>query len=148
MWEWAQENQTLLWWLGIGSAITFVGSLLAVPWLAAKIPADYFNRHRRPPSKLAVQHPALRLTLAILRNLLGVLILLAGIAMLFLPGQGLLTILFGLMLINFPGKYRLEQWAIRQPAIFKAINWMRAKARREPLERPDRQGGKLQITND
>ena len=136
MLDWLRENETLLWWLGIGSVVTFVGSLLLVPWLAARIPADYFMPRNRPASRLRQQHPALRLVLAILRNVLGILILLAGVAMLVLPGQGLLTIIIGLMLIDFPGKYRLEQWAIRQGPVHKSINWLRAKARREPLQLP------------
>ena len=56
--------------------------------------------------------------------------------MLVVPGQGLLTILIGVMLTDFPGKYALERRLISQPSIFNAINWIRDKAGKEPLKRP------------
>ena len=136
MLQWLRDNEALLWWLGIGSVVMFVGSLLLLPWLVAKIPADYFMPSKRPVHPLVQRHPVIRLLLAVLRNLLGVVILLAGVAMLILPGQGILAILLGLMLIDFPGKYRLEQWAIRKPSVHKPINWLRTKAKREPLQIP------------
>ena len=62
--------------------------------------------------------------------------MLAGIAMLALPGQGILTILVGITLLNFPGKRRLELRIVRQRRVLRAINWMRAKAKRPPLVLP------------
>jgi hypothetical protein len=73
----------------------------------------------------------------LLKNLLGVALVLAGVAMLVLPGQGVLTILLGLMFMNFPGKRRLEQRIVQQPTVFQAMNWMRARAHQPPLERLD-----------
>jgi hypothetical protein len=64
------------------------------------------------------------------------LIVFVGVAMLLLPGQGILTILIGLMLIDFPGKRRLERRLVQQPSVWRAINWMRAKAHQPPLEMP------------
>ena len=58
--------------------------------------------------------------------------------MLALPGQGLLTIFMGLMLMNFPGKRSLELRIIRIPSILKSVNWMRAKADHPPLNLPPR----------
>jgi hypothetical protein len=45
--------------------------------------------------------------------------------------------LIGLMLLEFPGKRRMELWLIRRKAISSAIHWIRAKAGRPPLEIPD-----------
>jgi hypothetical protein len=56
--------------------------------------------------------------------------------MLLLPGQGILTILIGLMLLDFPGKRRLERRLVQQPSVWRAINWMRAKAHQPALELP------------
>ena len=67
------------------------------------------------------------------RNALGAVLLAAGIAMLVLPGQGLLTILLGLMLVDFPGKRRAERALVARPNVFEALNWLRAKAGRPPL---------------
>ena len=55
--------------------------------------------------------------------------------MLVLPGQGLLTIVTGLLLINYPGKYKLEQKLVAVPAVFKALNWIRFKANKPLLKK-------------
>ena len=59
-----------------------------------------------------------------------------GLRCWYLPGQGLLTLLIGLMLTDFPGKYRLEKRLIAQPGVLKAVNWLRARAGHPPLEPP------------
>ncbi|RMD70537.1 MAG: hypothetical protein D6819_04025 [Gammaproteobacteria bacterium] len=121
----------VLGWLGLLSAVMFIATLFAVPWFLARLPPDYFihrERYRKDP-----RHPALRLFLRIAKNLLGFILLLAGIAMLVLPGQGLLTIAVGLMLIDFPGKERLEARMLHHPKVIQAINWVRARAHQPPL---------------
>ena len=135
-----KEHDTLLWWLGIGSVVLFVATLFAVPWMVTKIPPDYFVRKKRPQSELKQRHPALRVVIAVAKNLLGVIILLAGIAMIVLPGQGLITIVVGLMLIDFPGKFRFERWIVRKRSVQKAVNWLRKKAKAPPLEVPPKNG--------
>jgi len=57
----------------------------------------------------------------------------AGIIMLVLPGQGIFTILIGIMLLNFPGKYRLERWIVARRPVLRSINWLRRRAGRAPL---------------
>jgi hypothetical protein len=57
----------------------------------------------------------------------------AGIAMLVLPGQGLLTILIGFLMLDFPGKYRVEKWLVSRRRLLGAINWLRRRAGRVPL---------------
>lgn len=126
-------NEQALFWLIIASLITFVLTLVAVPLLAARIPANYFcykSRHRTPWDE---QHPLMRWTLLIAKNILGFIFLAVGTAMLFLPGQGLLTIFIGVMLLNFPGKYRFERWLVSRRPILHSINWLRHKAHRPPL---------------
>ena len=135
--DWLQRNEALFWWMGIASVVMFVGSLLLMPWVLARLPADYFVRHKRPRSAIARQHPAVRIAVLVVRNVLGAVLLFAGIAMLVLPGQGILTILASLMLMTFPGKYRLERWAVRQQGLLRSINWLREKANRDPMEMPD-----------
>jgi hypothetical protein len=49
------------------------------------------------------------------------------------PGQGLLTILIGVMLLDFPGKRRLERWLLRRRGVLAAINKVRARYGRPPL---------------
>lgn len=70
------------------------------------------------------------------KNALGALLLVLGAAMLVLPGQGLLTILVGLLLIDFPGKYRLERRLLGGPRVLRAINALRERWKKPPLEIP------------
>ena len=53
--------------------------------------------------------------------------------MLVLPGQGILTILVGFTLLDFPGKFRLQRWIVTRRGVLESINWVRKKAGREPL---------------
>jgi hypothetical protein len=134
--DWIPFSKTALWWMGLLSVGTFLGTLIALPFLVARIPADYFMRHRHGHAARRRQHPVLRVIGLVCKNLLGLIFVLAGIAMLVLPGQGILTILIGLSLMNFPGKHALERRMVQQPAILQAINWMRNKAGQPPLNVP------------
>ena len=78
-------------------------------------------------------HPVLRIVGLVLKNLLGVLLLFAGFLMLFLPGQGILTMLIGVSLTDFPGKRTLERKLVGQPAVLRTINKLREKFNRPPL---------------
>jgi hypothetical protein len=111
----------------------FLASFFIMPAIIVRIRADYFAHDRRPPSPWARQHPVIRLTLHVAKNILGSILLIAGIAMLALPGQGLLTIIIGFFLIDFPGKYRFERWLVSKPAIHRPLNWLRRRRGREPL---------------
>jgi len=66
----------------------------------------------------------------------GVLVLL-GVIMLVTPGQGLLTLLIGLLLLNFPGKYRLERWLVLRPGVLRGLNWLRRRHGEPPFEAPE-----------
>lgn len=124
-------------WLAAVSALTFAGSLLVIPLVAARIPADYFCAHRRGPTLWRRRHPGLRLMVLILKNVLWLVLFLAGMLMLFLPGQGLLTIFLGIMLMDFPGKYRLEKYIISRGPVLRGINWLRQRSGVPPLEVED-----------
>jgi hypothetical protein len=134
--SWVHEYESLLGWLAGMSLLMFVVSLVAFPLVIVFLPQDYFVRHRRDPARQTRRHPAVWLTLSILKNVFGAVLVLAGIAMLVLPGQGLLAILVGVMLTNFPGKYALERRIISRPAVSKAVNRIREMAGRPPLEIP------------
>jgi len=137
--EWLQEHETFLGWMVAVSIATLVLSILTTPFIVIRMREDYFLGGRRiPEGSFKGQHPVLRLTVLVLKNLLGLLLLLAGITMLALPGQGLITVLMGLLLMNFPGKRSFELRIISIPSILKSINWIRAKARHPPLKLPPR----------
>ena len=123
--------------LGLVSVVTFVLSLLLVPLIIVRIPEDYFVEGRPETPFFARLHPLLRLCLKFLKNVLGLIFLVMGILMLVLPGQGLLTILFGIALLDFPGKRELQKRLITYPKVFNSINWIRKKANRPPLKSID-----------
>jgi len=133
MTDWIQSNETVVWWLAAASLVTFVGTLIVVPWLVVRIPPDYFVPSKRNPTPWADRQPVIRALLLIGKNLLGYVFVLVGIAMLVLPGQGILTIVVGVMLLNFPGKYRLERLVVRFRPVLRSINWLRRRAKRRPL---------------
>jgi hypothetical protein len=126
-------DHEILFWVTAVSLIMFFGTLLLIPFLAQRIPTDYFSDQRHRPLKNRL-HPALHLVIVILKNTLGLLFIIIGIPMLILPGQGLLTLTIGLLLLDFPGKYRLERWLIRQDAVYRTINWLRVHGKQPPLQ--------------
>ena len=107
-------------WFGSISLFVFLFSLLSIKWLVALIPEDYFVIKR--VSKIKSQNPLIWYFILILKNLVGYSLILGGVIMLVLPGQGLFTIIIGLMLSNYPGKYIIEKKFIAIPTILKSIN--------------------------
>ena len=134
--SWIESHQALTLLLAGASVLTFIGSILALPVLVAAMPEDYFVDARRHQSRLRRFHPLIYLSLRLLKNGLGWLLVLCGIAMLVLPGQGLLTILVGLVLSDFPGKFALERRLAMNPRIMAAFNWLRRRTGRPPLQVP------------
>lgn len=123
---------TTLLWLAFSSVVMFVGTLIAIPFILVRLPADYFN-DRYPHDWFRDHHPMLRLLAHVVKNSVGLIFLVAGFAMLFLPGQGVLTMLIGISLMDFPGKRRLERKMIGQPTVLSTINKMREKFGAPPL---------------
>ena len=132
--HWLNQHQILLTWLGVISLFTFISSLLMLPWLVSRIPEDYFLHQRRQPTTWKTNKPLQRKLLLIGKNLLGAILLCGGFLMLFLPGQGLLTIAMGLLLMDYPGKFKLERRIVAIPSILNGLNWLRAKANHPPLK--------------
>ena len=132
--DWLADNGTLLWWLTGLSFGSVVAVIVGVPWVVSRLPADYFTRdHREPWSDLG-NEPFYALVLGLLKNLLGAALVVLGVVLIFTPGQGLLTLLAGLLLMNFPGKYRLERAVVARPSVFRALNWLRKRHGVEPFE--------------
>ena len=131
--DWLTNNQQILVWVGSVSIIVFILSLISLPWLVAKIPEDYFFQKKRQSTHRKTQRPLLRLLVLLGKNLLGYGLILAGILMLFLPGQGILTVVIGMLLIDYPGKFDIERRIFSTPKILNGLNWLRAKANKPPL---------------
>ena len=134
--DWVSGNETLLWWVGAVGLLTFLLSAIAVPFLVARLPADYLTNDSDAGAHRAGTSRAIWMVLLILRNLVGWIVILAGLVMLITPGQGLLAIFVGLTLINFPGKRRLLRSLLQRPSIYRAANWIRSRCGVDELELP------------
>jgi hypothetical protein len=138
--DWLSELWASVTWgqilLGVG---LFLGSLAlsfaAIAIVMVKIPKNYFSSHYKrdflPGSSFVVRWGAV-----IAKNILGVFLIILGIALSLpgVPGQGVLTILLGLIMLDIPGKRPLEARIIKRPAVLAAINKLRAKYEKPPLE--------------
>ena len=129
--EMFEAYRSLIIWFGSISLFIFLFSLLTIKWLVALIPEDYFIN--RKASKMRSSNPVLWYIVLIIKNVVGYSLVLGGIMMLVLPGQGVFTIIIGLMLSNYPGKYSIERKFIAIPSILKSINWLRQKSSKPPL---------------
>ncbi len=119
-------------WLAVSSVFMFIGTLVAIPIILMRLPADYFDV-RKPRPWMENHHPMLRLVGHLVKNVVGAIFLFAGFLMLLLPGQGVLTMLIGLSLIEFPGKRKLEAKIVGQSTVLSTINALRAKFDKPPL---------------
>ena len=131
-----RNYEVLIWWTGAASVLMFLGSLCVIPVILIKIPADYFAS-LETKSRIDVRDLSFfRILYLIFKNMVGIAFILAGLIMLLLPGQGILTIIVGMSLLNFPGKYRLVRNIIRNKTILNTINKLRSKAAKPPIEVP------------
>jgi len=128
----SKEVLTALFFVSIGSLIVTV---IALPAVLVRLPEDYFARDRVIPEDR--RHLVWRITSLVVKNVLGAAFLVGGFAMLFFPGQGLLTILIGLVLVDFPGKRRFEQAIVRRRHIASGINRLRRRFGHAPLRLDD-----------
>lgn len=118
--------------LTIISIISFIASLVIIPVILIRLPHDYFDI-RIPRHWMKDHHPILRILGLIAKNILGGVFLIAGFVMLFLPGQGILTMLIGISFMDFPKKRLIEAKIIEQPVILNTINMVRQKCNKSPL---------------
>lgn len=133
LWESVTLGRVLL---GVGLFLLSLGlSFAAIALVMVKIPANYFSSHYErdfmPNSSFFVRWGAF-----ILKNLLGVFLVILGVILSLpgVPGQGILTILLGLIMLDIPGKRPLEARIIKRPTILAAMNRLRAKYGKPPLE--------------
>ena len=137
MWEWFGELWASVTWTRIlyGTilfVISMVVSIVIVGIVVVRIPENYFSSH--------YQHDFLpncswftRWGAVVAKNIAGLVLVIAGILMLIGPGQGILTILIGLILMDIPGKRPLEARLIKRPIVLAAVNNFRAKYNKPPL---------------
>ena len=137
MWEWLSEFWVSLTWSRIffGAGLFVVSAVVSVVMVGIvmlRIPPNYFSSHYQqdflPNSSWITRWGAV-----VAKNVIGLLLVIAGIIMLVGPGQGILTILIGLILMDIPGKRPLEARLIKRPPILAAVNNFRARYNKPPL---------------
>ncbi len=116
----------------IFSGASLVLSIVGCVALITFLPPDYFSElyPDRP-----IKNPILRFFVSVLKNIVGLLLIVVGalLSVPGVPGQGLLTILSGLIISDFPGKKRLARRIIRIHAVYLAANKIRTSFKRPPL---------------
>lgn len=120
------------WWIAAVSVIFIPVVIIIVPIVIISLPTDYFSAKKRHSIIQAYIFP-FNIIVVVLKNFLGFIILIVGIIFIFTPGQGFLTITAGLMLMNFPGKRKLEIAVVKKKPVLNVINWIRKKGGREVL---------------
>ncbi len=111
------QYQILPIYISTTSLVLLILGILSLPYLVRLIPSNYFlsaYKHKKP-----------LLLVCVLRNIIGLILLLARLVMLVLPRRGILTIILAFLLMDFPKKYKLEQMLIRNNAVFNGLNWLR-----------------------
>lgn len=131
--EFIQNHEALILWLPAASIIGLIISIVLIPWVIIRLPSDYFIYKKRKTKKLFSHHPLCRVIFLIFKNILGIILLISGVIMLFIPGQGILTIIIGIILTDFPYKYKIERWIISRPHILNTVNKLRIKAKQAPF---------------
>lgn len=126
-------TERLLWGAGLFTVSSLV-SLVAVTAVLVSLPAGYFREDAQAAPW--PRSPLLRWAWRIGKNVLGLALLALGLLLSVpgVPGQGLLTMLIGLILMDFPGKRGLERRLVARPAVLGAINRLRARFGRAPIE--------------
>ena len=119
--EWLKQHPGLVVSGGL-SVVLFVVGIFVVPIAVARLPEDFFTRKNHKPS--------------LWLNIAGWVLIVAGVAMLILPGPGAVAILAGIVLADFPGKRRFLRWFLARGRIFKGLNRIRAKRGKPPLQKP------------
>jgi hypothetical protein len=138
--DWLRAHEAIFWWFGVFTVLSYIAIPFVIRAVVIRMSPDYFLHRGPPPDSWRAQHPAARIGLVIAKNLCGVLLVLVGIIQsvpVLVPGFGLLTILIGILLLNFPGKRALELRIMRNTTVLRAVNAVRAKAGRAPIEMPN-----------
>jgi Na+/H+ antiporter NhaD/arsenite permease-like protein len=130
VWDWLGENQWLVWTLTALSVVSLVLAIVLLPRIVARLPADYFKSRHRQRQHRSKGGWVLRIG----KNLLGLAFVGLGILLLVLPGQGVLTLLIGVLLLDFPGKHALERWLVMRPGIRRFLDKMRVKRGKPRLQ--------------
>jgi hypothetical protein len=123
--EWEHLALAALVWV-----LLTAGSLAIVLRIVLALPEDYFEVDQPPLTSWTATRIA--------RNGAGMVLIVVGVVLSIpgVPGQGVLTILVGLFLVDFPRRQQLERALARRAGVLPALNRLRARFNRAPLRPP------------
>ena len=124
-WDWISDNYRVIQWIGLVSVVLFFLSLFILRCVIVRLPDDYF----------VIDYPAsnkhsgnlIDLALRVAKNLFGFLLIICGIILLFIPGQGLVTIVLGAWIIDLPWIIKIKRKFVYSRLVKGALNWIRSK---------------------
>ena len=132
--DWISDYNQIIQWAGIVSVFLFFLSLFLLRYVIIRMPEDYFittssisKSHSKSPQKIIVR---------VAKNVVGFLLTICGIILLFTPGQGMITILIGLCLIDLAIVNQFKKKIINNSKVQKALNWIRTKKSVKPFNFP------------
>jgi hypothetical protein len=131
--EMVVQHPSVLAWVSLVSVAGVVFGLPGASRLVCWLPSNYFMVFDKPVTAAKLFRPQIQ----IVKNIAGGILVCLGILMLIVPGQGLLTLFLGLVIMDFPGKRKVIRFLIRRKTIQNSLNWIRRKKRRPPFEFPD-----------
>ena len=124
-WDWISDNYRVIQWIGLVSVVLFFLSLFILRCVIVRLPDDYFvidspasNKHSGNLIDLAFR---------VAKNLFGFLLIICGIILLFIPGQGLVTIVLGAWIIDLPWIIKIKRKFVYSRLVKRALNWIRSK---------------------
>jgi len=130
--NWLSEYRLFISLLAGVSILLIIVTVAATPWFLASLPSNYFLP-KSLNTKLEVVPGAMVL---IFRNIVGFMLVILGFILMLTPGPGLVVLLVGISLAEFPGKHRLLTRIAIHPSVFKSLNWMRSRHGKPPFENP------------
>ncbi len=98
------------------------------------LPVDHFS-HTAAAKPPVARNPVAHGIVMVFKNVLGLAILPLGILMALplVPGPGMVFILIGLSLLDFPGKRVLERKLLTRPMVLRFLNGARTYFHKPPL---------------
>ena len=126
LYAWLENNSYIFFYAGIVSILIFVFSIVGLRLFIIALLPDYFINKKRV-SALKNRSILLWIIYIVFKNIIGYIFIIMGLVALVLPGQGILMILVGLMMSDYPKKFDLEKKIITSKEVRKGINWIRIK---------------------
>lgn len=116
--------------VAIGLGFLLLSSLVGLV-VVVRMPADFFVR----PALTVRARGFSQLTWIVLKNVVGLVVFLMGVLMALplVPGPGILFMLVGMAMADFPGKRAIERRLLHAPRVLSSVNRMRARFGKPPL---------------